>query len=149
MSTSPHNPSVEVTSASFNYGSVRALDGLSLEIPTGVSFGLLGPNGAGKTTLIRLLVGLLKALATLEPSRDLDVADLFEHARFRVPRGAGAVLVRVCEAVRENAGERKAPFNGNFKVFVAEDEHFQRLFALPPEGRRYAVEDLEPSVVVA
>lgn len=61
MSTSPHNPSVEVTSASFNYGSVRALDGLSLEIPTGVSFGLLGPNGAGKTTLIRLLVGLLKA----------------------------------------------------------------------------------------
>jgi len=37
------------------------LDGLSLEVPGGISFGLLGPNGAGKTTLIRLLVGLLRA----------------------------------------------------------------------------------------
>ncbi len=36
------------------------IDGMSLEIPTGISFGLLGPNGAGKTTLIRLLVGLLR-----------------------------------------------------------------------------------------
>lgn len=35
----------------------RALDGLSLEIPAGKTFGLLGPNGAGKTTLIRILVG--------------------------------------------------------------------------------------------
>ncbi len=61
MSSDPHNPAVEVTDASFAYGRVRALDGLSLEIPAGVSFGLLGPNGAGKTTLIRLLVGLLKA----------------------------------------------------------------------------------------
>ena len=97
----------------------------------------------------RRLVGLLRALATLEPSRRLDAADLFQEARFRVPRGAGAVLVRVCEAVREDAGDREAPFNGHFKVFVAEDEHFQRIFALPPEGRRYAAEDLEPSVVVA
>ena len=53
-------PAVEVKEASFNYGSVKALDCLSLEVPTGISFGLLGPNGAGKTTLIRVLVGLLK-----------------------------------------------------------------------------------------
>ena len=44
----------------FRYGQLKALDGLDLIIPRGVSFGLLGPNGAGKTTLIRVLVGLLK-----------------------------------------------------------------------------------------
>ncbi len=51
---------VEVNKASFSYSNIKALDELSLQVPTGISFGLLGPNGAGKTTLIRLLVGLLK-----------------------------------------------------------------------------------------
>jgi daunorubicin resistance ABC transporter ATP-binding subunit len=37
----------------------RALDGLTLTIPTGAVYGLLGPNGAGKTTLIRILATLL------------------------------------------------------------------------------------------
>jgi ABC-2 type transport system ATP-binding protein len=45
---------------SFAYGDVKALQGLKLQVPRGISFGLLGPNGAGKSTLIRLLVGLLK-----------------------------------------------------------------------------------------
>jgi ABC-2 type transport system ATP-binding protein len=52
---------ITINNLAFTYGRQRVLDGLSLEIPTGISFGLLGPNGAGKTTLIRLLVGLLKA----------------------------------------------------------------------------------------
>ena len=56
----PARPAVEINKASFNYGNIRALDRLSLEVPGGISFGLLGPNGAGKTTLIRLMVGLLK-----------------------------------------------------------------------------------------
>jgi ABC-2 type transport system ATP-binding protein len=51
---------VEVAQVSFKYNSLKALDGLSLQVPRGISFGLLGPNGAGKTTLIRLLVGLLR-----------------------------------------------------------------------------------------
>ena len=42
------------------FGSVRAVDGLDLEIPSGTVFGFLGPNGAGKTTTIRLLLGLLE-----------------------------------------------------------------------------------------
>ena len=50
----------EVDKASFNYKKIKAVDELSLEVPSGISFGLLGPNGAGKTTLIRLLVGLLR-----------------------------------------------------------------------------------------
>jgi ABC-2 type transport system ATP-binding protein len=40
------------------YGSVRALDGLTLSVEEGTIFGFLGPNGAGKTTTIRLLNGL-------------------------------------------------------------------------------------------
>ncbi len=41
-----------------NYGSFRALDGISFKLEEG-SVGLLGPNGAGKSTLIKTLLGLL------------------------------------------------------------------------------------------
>ena len=43
-----------------DFGSVTALDGLSLQVPAGIIFGFLGPNGAGKTTTIRILLGLLE-----------------------------------------------------------------------------------------
>jgi ABC-2 type transport system ATP-binding protein len=46
-----------------DFESVRAVDGLSLEVPAGTIFGFLGPNGAGKTTTIRLLLGLLDPTA--------------------------------------------------------------------------------------
>lgn len=42
-----------------NYGSKRALQGLSLQLESGKIVGLLGPNGSGKTTLIKILNGLL------------------------------------------------------------------------------------------
>lgn len=44
------------------YGSLRALEGLTLTIPQGEFFAFLGPNGAGKTTAIKLLTGLMKPL---------------------------------------------------------------------------------------
>ncbi len=37
------------------FGEIAAVDGLELEVPTGVCFGLLGPNGAGKSTTMRML----------------------------------------------------------------------------------------------
>jgi len=43
------------------FGDIRAVDGVSFELPPGRIYGLLGPNGSGKTTLIRLLTGLAKA----------------------------------------------------------------------------------------
>jgi ABC-2 type transport system ATP-binding protein len=42
------------------YPGVRAVDGLSLNVPSGVAYGFLGRNGAGKTTTIRILLGLAK-----------------------------------------------------------------------------------------
>ena len=42
-----------------SYGSVVAVNGLSLDVHRGECFGLLGPNGAGKTTTIEILEGLL------------------------------------------------------------------------------------------
>jgi ABC-2 type transport system ATP-binding protein len=43
----------------FSDGEVRALDDVSLRVPTGQVFGLLGPNGSGKTTMIRILSTIL------------------------------------------------------------------------------------------
>ncbi len=42
---------------------VRALDGVSLDVRQGEIFGFLGPNGAGKSTLIRLLLGFIHPTA--------------------------------------------------------------------------------------
>jgi ABC-2 type transport system ATP-binding protein len=44
-----------------DFGPVRALDGLDLEVAPGEVHGFLGPNGAGKTTTIRIVLGLIRA----------------------------------------------------------------------------------------
>jgi ABC-2 type transport system ATP-binding protein len=51
---------IRVENLTRDFGSLRALDNLNLEVPAGKIFGFLGPNGAGKTTTIRLLLGLLE-----------------------------------------------------------------------------------------
>lgn len=44
-----------------NYGSVRALNGVSFDVPEGSVFGILGPNGSGKTTLLGIIMDVLRA----------------------------------------------------------------------------------------
>jgi len=44
-----------------SFGTLKAVDRLTLEVQRGTVFGFLGPNGSGKTTTIRLLLGLLDA----------------------------------------------------------------------------------------
>jgi ABC-2 type transport system ATP-binding protein len=53
------SPSVKISDISKSYGSVKALDEISLSIGKGELFGFIGPDGAGKTTLIRILTTLL------------------------------------------------------------------------------------------
>ncbi len=45
------------------FGPVRAVDGINLEIKEGEIFGFVGPDGAGKTTLIRMMTGILSPTA--------------------------------------------------------------------------------------
>lgn len=52
-------PAIWTRGLTRDFRSLRAVDGLDLEVPQGSVFGFLGPNGAGKTTTIRLLLGLL------------------------------------------------------------------------------------------
>ena len=53
-------PSIRTTNLIRDFGTVRAVNGISLEVQPGTVFGFLGPNGADKTTTIRLLLGLLE-----------------------------------------------------------------------------------------
>jgi ABC-2 type transport system ATP-binding protein len=60
------------------FGSIRAVDDVSIELAPGRIYGLLGPNGSGKTTLIRLLTGMarptagrVEILGTPMPSREV------------------------------------------------------------------------------
>ncbi|MBM4082367.1 MAG: ATP-binding cassette domain-containing protein, partial [Planctomycetes bacterium] len=43
-----------------SFGSVRAVDGVSAQVPPGCVYGLLGPNGAGKTTTIRMIMNIIR-----------------------------------------------------------------------------------------
>jgi ABC-2 type transport system ATP-binding protein len=51
---------IKTEKLSKNFGNIRALIDLDLEVQRGTTFGFLGPNGAGKTTTVRILSGLLR-----------------------------------------------------------------------------------------
>ncbi len=43
-----------------SFGDVRAVDGLSVQVPAGSVYGFLGPNGAGKTTTLRMIMNIIR-----------------------------------------------------------------------------------------
>jgi len=52
-------PAVSLRGLTKVYGTVRAADGIDLDIPAGSFYGVVGPNGAGKTTTLSMATGLL------------------------------------------------------------------------------------------
>jgi ABC-type multidrug transport system ATPase subunit len=52
---------LSINNLSKNYGSIKALQQVSFEVPAGSIFGILGPNGSGKTTLLGIVMDVLKA----------------------------------------------------------------------------------------
>jgi ABC-2 type transport system ATP-binding protein len=64
VATGDGEAAISLQDVTQDYGTARALDGLTLTVPLrspgseGSIFGFLGPNGAGKTTTIRVLLGL-------------------------------------------------------------------------------------------
>ena len=53
-------PAIEAVDLTKHFGSVHAVEGLTLSVAPGEIVGFLGPNGAGKSTTLRLLLGLLR-----------------------------------------------------------------------------------------
>ncbi len=75
---------LEVEKVSKQFGGIKALDGVSLNLEKGELVGLIGPNGSGKTTLFNIISGILK------PDEG---AIIFENARIdRLPPNRIAVL---------------------------------------------------------
>lgn len=54
------NSAIEISGVTKVFSSIKALDGVDLNIPSGQIFGFLGPNGAGKTTMIRCLMDYIR-----------------------------------------------------------------------------------------
>jgi ABC-2 type transport system ATP-binding protein len=84
---------VEAVEVIKDFGSVRALDSLSLNVQTGETFGLIGPNGAGKTTALRVIATLLLPTSGKVKVFDLDVVNNAAEVRKIItylPEEAGA-----------------------------------------------------------
>jgi len=75
---------VEMRELTRVFGTVTAVDRLTLRIDEGEVFGLLGPNGSGKTTTIRMLCGLLEPSGGSASVAGIDVATAPERVRTRI-----------------------------------------------------------------
>jgi len=113
---------MEQLTKSFN--SLRAVDGLTLNIVEGEIFGLVGPDGAGKTTTMRLLT------AILEPtSGDAWVA--------------GHHIVKEAEALKEDIGYMSQRFGLYPDLTVMENiEFYADIYGVPREGRQERIDRL-------
>jgi branched-chain amino acid transport system ATP-binding protein len=79
-----------------DYGAVRALDSVSLQVPEGTITAVLGANGAGKTTLLRTISGLVRPSAghvqlAGQDITALAVEEIVRRGLAHVPEGRGVI----------------------------------------------------------
>ena len=64
---------IELQNLTKNFGPIRAVDALTLQVDEGQTVGFLGPNGAGKTTTIKILTNLIMATGGRALLQGIDV----------------------------------------------------------------------------
>jgi ABC-2 type transport system ATP-binding protein len=74
---------IKIENLTKKFGSLTAVDNLSLQIEEGEVFGLLGPNGAGKTTTIRMLCCLISKTSGNAIIDDLSLDNKKDHLAIR------------------------------------------------------------------
>jgi branched-chain amino acid transport system ATP-binding protein len=87
---------LSVESLTTEYGAVRAVDNVSLEVPAGSVTAVLGANGAGKTTLLRTVSGLVRprhgsVRLDGEEITGLAVEEIVRRGLAHVPEGRGVI----------------------------------------------------------
>ncbi len=117
-------PIIRTEHLSRSFGTVKAIDDLSLEVPAGIVFGFLGPNGAGKTTTIHLLLGLLEPTQGRAWVLGFDTRTQADDIRAR----SGALL----------------EFAGLYERMSAEDnlDLYGRIYRMPAPARRARTKEL-------
>ena len=108
------------------YGPVRAVDGVSLQVSEGSVTAVLGANGAGKTSLLRTISGLVRPAAgkvtfAQEDITSLSVEDIARRGVAHVPEGRGVIAeLTVAENLRLGGlwrGRDAAPLDEIYELF--------------------------------
>jgi ABC-2 type transport system ATP-binding protein len=81
---------------------LRAIDGLSFQVPRGIVFGLLGPNGAGKTTLLKILSTLRRPTSGRARIEGFDVVAQPIQVRRHISMVLQETAVELFLSVRDN-----------------------------------------------
>ena len=120
------NVALETTNLTRDFGAFRAVNQLSLRVPTGCFYGFLGPNGAGKSTTIKMLTGLLAPTAGSIRILGEDISD--PRRALEVKRRVGVVPENL--ALFDNLTARE------YLTFVG------RMYLLPPATVKARGEEL-------